>query len=45
MTPMPKINSYQFGKMIINNKPATSDFIILHSGNLIPNWRRKRPLS
>ncbi len=42
MTSLPKINSYQFGEMIINDKPVTSDLIILCSGSLIDNWRRRQ---
>ncbi|MCD4719709.1 MAG: MTH938/NDUFAF3 family protein [Desulfobacula sp.] len=41
MMPMPNIDAYQFGRMIINGKPFTTDLIILSSGIVIDNWIRK----
>jgi len=41
MMPMPAIDAYQFGRMTINGKLFTTDLIILPSGKVIDNWRRK----
>ncbi|MCP4022436.1 MAG: hypothetical protein GY729_11380 [Desulfobacteraceae bacterium] len=39
---MLEINSYSFGKMVINNVSVATDFMILPNGRIINNWRRQR---
>lgn len=38
---MPEINSYSFGKMIINADTFANDLIILPDGSILPDWFRK----
>ena len=42
MNSMPAIERYRFGKMVIGGKPFTSDLMILSSGDIIQNWRRRK---
>lgn len=38
---MPKINSYYFGMIVIDNREITSDLIIYPDGTIENNWWRK----
>lgn len=39
--PMPHITSYAFGKIVVDDRPYSSDLILL-PGGARPNWRRKQ---
>lgn len=42
MKPMPQIEKYRFGKMVVDGKPVTSDLMIFPDGRIHNNWRRNK---